>query len=248
LLGASPEAAIAAARAADAALPGRAAPVVLEARALFRSGKTPEAWEQFQRAQGLDPQSLRAPEALGDAARCAFAAGSHEQASLLYRRLVPQLDLLAEEGDRIRILVEAGMLAMSFGPDHLAEAVGYLAEARRRPNLPGLADVVIAAFALAADRQGHGEEAALAASEASGPWQLEGRREKASRAVGPSLPILPAGELDAMIALLAERRDRELAVERWTSFLDGAAKGPEAYLAHGRARRDALQRRKGRLQ
>jgi hypothetical protein len=46
-----------------------------------------------------------------------------------------------------------------------------------------------------------------------------------------------------MIAVLADRRDRELAAERWQSYLDSPAGKGGAYATHARARRDALKRR-----
>lgn len=235
--------ALEAARAAEHAAPGHAAPKVLEGRALLAEGKPGEAYRSFEQALGRSKRALRAPGALHDLAIAALGSG-HKKASVrAYRALVPRASLL-DPARRQRVYVEAAELVMSLGPQALDEAIGYLTEARRRGSPPGFGDYVSAALALALDRQGRGEEARGVAAEAGGPWRL------ASRAVGDddkphggdgraaspardqrstSGPVLPAGELSAMVAILAERDAPALAAEQWRAFLASpAGKGPWA--------------------
>jgi hypothetical protein len=91
---------------------------------------------------------------------------------------------------------------------------------------------------MALDRQGLAEEANAVAGEATGPWSLESDRERIGTVKG--LPEVPAGEIDAMIAILAEHHDRDLAVERWQSYLESDLGKSGPYSAWGRGRRDAF--------
>src|SRR5262249_55143985 len=110
----------------------------------------------------------------------------------------------------------------------------------RRGPLPGLGDAVQAALALALDRSGRAAEAAGVAAESSGPWALEAERDRMAKGPRTGVPTLPKPELDAMIAILAEKHDRDLALERWGSYLAApeGAKGP--FAAHATAHRAAL--------
>lgn len=245
LLAASPEAAIRAARAAAKALPGRAAPLVLEARALLRLGSKDEAWAAFESARAMDSRSLESAPTLADYARCAMRTAHRNEAVRAYRDLAVRAPLLESGGPRVRALLEAAELISSLGPEHLSEAVSYLAEARKQPSIPGLADYVLGAMALMLDRQGRVTESRMVASEASGPWQLADVDEKGG--AGPALaPDLPPGELDAIVATLAEGRDRELAAERWAAFLEHGKSAPEPYRERARAHRDASGRGRNR--
>jgi len=230
---------------ADAALPGRAAPLVLRARAEARSGRLAEASALFAEARARDPRALEPPVVLVDVAHVAARLGQREEALVAYRSLVQRLTLLSDPVLESRLLVEAGVLAMAIGPEHLSEAAGYLLEAGRRPAAPGLGDSALAALALVRDRQGRADEADALAKDASGPWLLEADRERArSGKAGPGLE-LPPGELEAMIARLAEGHDAGLAAERWKDFLATTPSPPAAYLEHAR-KRLALLGRSGR--
>lgn len=224
-------------------MPAEAAPEVLAARARVTLGAFADGFAAFERARALSPSGLESPGALHDFAIAAEKTGHVREALDAYRALAPRTGLYDDPREALRVLIEGATLAMTEGPDHLTEAVGYLTEARRMPKLPELGPYLIGALALALDRQGRRNEAAGIAAELAGPSQLE-----SERGADPKLtrhqPVLPAGELDAMIAILAERRDRDLAIERWQSYLDGpGGKGP--FAAHARARRDA-SKRKGR--
>lgn len=238
LLAGSPEAALRAARDAGAALPGRAASVVLEARALLRLGSKDQAWATFERARRLDSRSLEATPSLADYARTALFTGHNDEAARAYRDLALRVPLLESGVARVSALVSAAALVSALGPQHLPEAVSYLNEARRQSSEPGLAEVVAAALALALERQARLVEAQSVAAEGSGPWlvALLSGEPDATRTGRVLLPDLPAGEIDAMVAVLASSRDPELARERWTAFLQHAPEAPEAYRELARAR------------
>jgi tetratricopeptide (TPR) repeat protein len=243
-LGHSAAGALEAARAAERAAPGHAAPRVLEGRALLAEDKPADAFRSFQQALKLSRRALRAPGALHALAVSALRSGHTAESLRAYRALVPRASLL-DAAERQRAYVEAAELVMAQGPKSLDEAIGYLTEARRRRSPPGFGDYVSAALALALDRQGRGEEARGVAAEAGGPWRLmsrldendktkpggDGRAAPSARkkALPSSGPVLPPGELSAMVAILAEREDPALAREQWRAFLASAAgKGPWA--------------------
>lgn len=244
-MSAAPDVAARNAEIAEAALPGHAAPLVLSARAGVLRGEYAGAWASFERARALSPKSVDAPAALHDFSICALESGHPKEALSAYRALVSRADLLGNKGEELSIFVEAGVLVMSQGKDSLGEAIGYLTEARRRGALPGIGDTVLSALALALDRAGRTGEAGSIVADASGPSWLEAERAARLAKKRSSLPELPANELDAMIAIVAERSDRELARDRWQSYLasDAGKSGP--FAEHARAHLDALVRRKG---
>jgi hypothetical protein len=168
----------------------------------------------------------------------ALRTGHVEAALDSFRGLVSRVDLLDDDAEKARILIEASVLTLSQGPEHLAEAVGYLTEARRRPRMPGLSDYVTAALAMALDLQGLSDEANGISAEANGPWQLESDRDRLGKST--DLPELPSGSADALVAILAEHHDRELALERWQSYLESDAGKSDRLAAWARKRQSAL--------
>jgi hypothetical protein len=215
---------------------------VLEARADVAEGEWEHAFVRFGEARSLAAQSLDDPASFHDFAVAALRSGHHAEALEAYRALIPRLDLIGDRARAITVLVEGAVLSMSFGPEHLTEAVGYGLEARRRGVVPGLSGYALAALALATDRQGHSTEAAAIAEEAGGGYQLESDRAKGAKG-RPGVPVVAGAEVDAMIAMLAERSDRELAIERWQSYLASDAGRASPYAAHARAHLDGLSRR-----
>jgi tetratricopeptide (TPR) repeat protein len=244
----APEQALEAGKQASQAWPDGVAARVLEGRALLALGRYGEALARLIEARERSSRSLEAPGALHDLGTAALLAGRSEVALSAYRSLVPRAGLLGDALRRQNVYVEAAAVVMQASA--LDEAVGYLGEARRRGSPPGTRDVVLAALALALDRQGRMDEARGVAAEASGPYLLAARAAEqrgdaskeadaeppkpqapaAAEAVPDrSWPVLPPGELDAMVAILAERSDRELAREAWRSFLASpASRGPWA--------------------
>ena len=237
----APEAALGHAATASKAAPGEAAPLVLAGRAETALGRYAEAYSSFGKARALSAPSLEATGALRDFAVAAQRTSHTKEALAAYRTLSPRAELLGDTAEALAVLIEAASLAMAQGPERLTEAVGYLNEARRLPRLPELDDYLVASLALALDRQGRQSEALGIAAESSGPFELESARGALAKSPG-FRPVLPDGELDAMIAILAERRDRELSLERWQSFLDSPAGKSGPFAAAARARKDALRR------
>ena len=223
-------------------MPSASAPLVLEARAKVALGSFADAFALFGRARAISREGLETPGALHDFAMAAQKSNHPREALDAYRSLAPQAELFDDPEEALRVFIEGAFVAMSESPEHLTEAVGYLNEARRMPKVPELDNYLLAALSLALDRQGRHSEALGIAAEASGPFQLEDERNAGAK-LGRARPVLPDGELDALIAMLAERRDRELAAERWQSYLDSPAGKNGAFAAHARARRDALKRR-----
>jgi hypothetical protein len=241
-LRAAPAEALALAGEAQRAMPARAAPLVLAARANVELGSFADGYAGFVRAVALSRASIESPGALHAFAIAAQRTGHVAEALDAYRALAPRAGLFDDAGESLCTFVEGAFLAMGQGPEHLTEAVGYLTEARRMPKLPEHEPYLLGALALAFDRQGRQSEAAGIASEAAGPWQLEKERGAPPK-LGVCRPVLPAGELDAMIAMLAQVRDRDLALTRWQSYLDSDSGKSGPFAAHARARRDAAKRR-----
>jgi hypothetical protein len=236
LLANNPRDAIDIARKADTVLPGRVAPVVLEARAQAAAGAYDEAWSRFERVRSRPDVRIDAPSVLHAMAISAIRTGHFDAALDTFRALVSRVELLDDGAERARIMIEASVLMLNGGPEHLAEAIGYITEARRLPRAPGLSDYVTATLAMALDLQGLSDEAIGIAAEANGPWELESDRERGGKS--PNLPVLSPGSIDALVAILAEHHDRELALERWQSYLDGSA-GKSAHLASWAKQRQA---------
>jgi len=211
--------------------------LVLEARAHAALRNYAEAWPRFERIRASAAR-IDAPSVLHGMGISAVRTGHIDVAVESYRALVSRVELLDDSAEQVRILIEAALLAMRQGPEHIAEAIGYLTEARRIPRVPGLSEYLVAALAIAFDRQGLTDEAKGVVAEASGPWRLESDRERIGAA--RELPELLPGEIDAMVAVLAESHDREIALERWQSYLDGEAGKSDAAAEWARRRKDAL--------
>lgn len=230
LLSSDASQALVAAKRARQALPGRAESLVLEGRALVALGRYPEARDRFAAARQISAAALNAPAALYDFALSTYHVGRFEEALEVYRSLIPRVSLLEDGWPRQRVLIEAAALAMTRGPTGLDEAIGYLDEARRRDSPPAFEDFVLGELALALDRSGRTDEAAGVAADAAGPWLLDrlGSAKPGTTKFLQRAPLLPPGELDAVIAILAERRDPELARQHWNAFLAAQANSPFA--------------------
>jgi tetratricopeptide (TPR) repeat protein len=215
----TPEAALEAAQVAQRALPNRAAPRVLEARALVALGRHADAWQRFSAIDARARRELEVPAALHDYAVAASVTGHGAEALRAYRALVPRAGLL-DEARRTRALIEASVVTMASGASALDEAIGYLNEARRRNPQPGLEPLVLAALALALDRQGHPQQARGLIAEVTAPEALF---SSAKGAANDAMPVLPALEQSALIAMLLERFSPEEAKERWTAVAAGGS-------------------------
>jgi hypothetical protein len=240
----APAEALELAREATAMFPSETLGPLLEGRALLRLGRTGEAWQRLAPLVVAGAQALDDAASLHDVARAALLTGALEDAQRLYRLLMPRSVVLGSERIRRSATIEAAALALVRGPADLEEALGYLAEARASPAA-GDRDLVLGLLALTLDRAGRREQARTVIREASGPDELDGllsRSERARVAAGESLPaeppgsviargrpLLPEGEIHAVIATLAEGRDPALRKAHLVAFLASpAGKGPWA--------------------
>lgn len=254
-LQAMPDAAGKAAEEADRALPGRAAPVVIRARAALAAGALDDAAKAFAAARRIDPRSVEDPSTMRDLARVLARTGKRDEALVVYRSLVPRVDLLSTADQRILVLLEAAHLSMALegasgalpktselakpkGPPRprLDEALAYLREARqRRPSR--LASDVLLSLALAQDRAGARDDVDATLLEARAEASKAGARVRAESLDDVAVPE----DRVALEALAAEGTDRAAAQKAWETFLAGpGGKGPWA--AAAKARLDALKK------
>lgn len=238
-LSTDPKAAAASAKAADTALPGRAAPRVLLARAAFALGKVDDAAKDFEAARAIDVRSVEDPPTMHDLAQVLRKTGKLDEALAVYRALVPRIDLLAPADRRILVLLEAAHVSMAVAgktpstaagsKPSLDEALAYLREARQRPPTARANDVLVS-LALVLDRSGDRVQADAVLADAHAP---------SAETQPASLEYLVMAEdkvcLDALLAGPAD------AAKLWESYLAGpGGKGPWASAA--RARLDAAKK------
>jgi hypothetical protein len=236
-LSSQPEEARKAAAEAAELVPGRAAPLVVMARAALRSHDHGAALELFDKALAADPRSVEHPAALHDLAAARLLGGKLDQALESYRVLVPRIGLLATREERARVLLEAAHTAMALagvaasgdksGP-LLDEALAFLREASRDPHQPLRTDVALS-LVLALDRAGRREQADAMLAEQAGTagW------EKSHGELG----YLPAGdEASVLDALALERSDTAAAAASYQKYLE-TAKGNWAAAARARLER-----------
>jgi hypothetical protein len=243
----APAEALELAREATAMFPSETLGPLLEGRALLRLGRTGEAWQRLAPLVAGGAQALDDAASLHDVARAALLTGALEDAQRLYRLLMPRSVVLGSARIRRTATIEAAALALARGPADLEEALGYLAEARASPAA-GDRDLVLGLLALTLDRAGRREQSRAVAREASGPYELEellSRTEQARVASGESgaepsgsalargRPLLPDGEIHAVIAILAEGRDPASRRAHLTAFLASPA-GKGAWAEHAR--------------
>jgi tetratricopeptide (TPR) repeat protein len=221
---------------------------VLAGRTLLALGRPTEAWDRFRAALALDAGAVRGPLALRDLGLSARAALEHERALWAYRMLVRQVALVDDPVFQQMALSEAAAVAAGLGEAGLDEALGYLREARQRTRPQGLEELVLGQTALLLDRKGRADEAFALLDSAPGPWSLErvlAERDAGGRLSVQRLPLLPEGELDAVVAMLSARNEPELAEERWTACLERLEAAESVWVGHARAKLEALDRKKG---
>ena len=240
----TPAEALELAREASATFPSETLGPLLEGRALLRLGRAAEAWKRVAPLVVASAPALDDAASLHDVARAALLSGELDDAQRLYRLLMPRSVVLGSERIRRTATIEAAGLALARGPADLEEALGYLSEARASPAA-GDRDLVLGMLALTLDRAGRREQARAVAREASGPHDLENLLSPVERArvaapeaplaaagaavFGRGRPLLPDGELHAVIATLAEGRDAALRRAHLVAFLASPrGKGPFA--------------------
>jgi tetratricopeptide (TPR) repeat protein len=213
-------AALGAAREAEALLPAKAAPFVLEGRALADLGRYDEAVAAFSEGSRRDARALDDPPALLAWARALARTGRHEEAADAYRSLLPRAGVLSTT-TRVSAEIEAGLVAMQRGERGLDEAAAALREAVHEAQDEAQA-VAALGLALALDRAGGSREArALLADRLHG----DPRETLSTPRAKDLLAVVPA-ETHAMTALALEPSDGAGAREEWQRSIDDAPRGP----------------------
>jgi hypothetical protein len=234
----TPAEALSAAEAAEA-LAGPITQVrVLNGRAKLRLGQASAALEQFTKAESGDSQAFLDPKALHDYARAASLSGKPLDAVRLYRMLVSRSALLDDARERSVLQIEAAAHVLAYAPGGSDEALGYLAQARHASL--GLAPWISGLRLLAAERNGRVERAPGSGALPS----LAALTQPVSAAIDQT-PLLPAGELEALRAVLAEPSDPAASREHWDLFL-AQASTDNLWLAQAQKRRAELAAGKGK--
>jgi tetratricopeptide (TPR) repeat protein len=225
--GAMAQSALESAREADSVLPGRAAPLVLEGRALAAQGKYAEALAALSEGKSRDSGALDEPQALLAWARALGRNGRREAAAEAYRALLPRSTALSTS-DRVSAEIEAGLVAMARGTPGLDEAAAAFRDAVREAQ-DDARMVAVLALALALDRRGSSEEARTLLGE-----RMHGdpRDSVATSRAKALLAVMPF-EAHAMSALALESTDAAGARDAWQQAIDGAPQGP--WLGYARA-------------
>jgi len=254
-LAAQPKAAKKAAIEAEQALPGRAAPQVVLARAELALGGLDAAAQAFARARAIEPRSVEEPGTMHDLARVLARTGKRDEALAVYRALVPRIDLLGTPDRRVSVLIEAAHLSMAAeaagtattptdvgkkgARTPLDEAAAYLREARQRPATSLSGDVLLS-LALVLDRAGVREQADAALVEAQRSGDADRFRSTNGKPRAPDY-LAATEDAIAIAALAAERSDRIEAQKAWEAFLAGAG-GKGAWAVAAKARLDAVKK------
>jgi tetratricopeptide (TPR) repeat protein len=218
------------AREADALVPGRALPLVLEGRALSELGSFAEAAAALRAAKERDPHALDDPLALLAWARALAFQGDAGGARDAYRELLPRADMLSL-ADRGVAYLGAGMLAMAAGPSSLGEAVAILRQARRdSQDLLREASTIVLALAL--DRAGDvGEAAAVLAEEGVSDPTTVMNDPRVLAAMGRGGDVESRAAAAVALDLLGKH---DAARPLWQAYLTSAGGG--VWEAHARAR------------
>jgi tetratricopeptide (TPR) repeat protein len=227
------EAALSSAREADGVLPGHAAPLVLEGRALASLGKLDEALKALTDAKARDPAAFDDPLALLAWARVLARTAHADGAAEAYRALLPRASAIAAS-ERASASVEAGLVAMARGLPALDEAVAALREGLHEAQDETQA-VAVLALALALDRRGDTDESHALLLERA--LRGDPRQVLASARARELLAIAPV-EGNALVAIGLEASDASGARDAWDRYLAAAANGP--WVAHARAHLAAL--------
>lgn len=219
---------------ADKLFPGRAAPKVLEGRALLRLGKPAAAVAALEEAKKRDERALDDPVALLAWARANARTGRIDEAAQAYRAALPRTSALSTP-ERSAASFEAGMIVMAQGPKVVDDAVAMLRQARREAQ-DAMQVASVVALALALDRAGQRDEAkaVLAERVRSDVKPVLGDPRVVEALADAGVP----GEAEALAATALEAVDPAAAREAWRRYADGAGgKGPWA--EHARAHEGA---------
>ena len=231
------EAALGAAREAEAVFPGHSAPRVLEGRALAAMGKVDLALAALREGKARDPAGLDDPLALLAWARVLARTGHAGEAVEAYRALLPRTASLSTV-ERAAADIEAGLATMAAASTGLDDAVAALREALREAQDDALG-VAVLALSLALDRRGDtGEARTLLADRGPG----DARSVLASPRAKELLEVAPA-ESSALDGLALEANDVASARGAWEQYLAAVAALPvHPWQANARAHLASLPR------
>jgi len=234
------EAALGAAREAEAISPGHAAPRVLEGRALAAMGKVDLALAALREGKARDRAGLDDPLALLAWARVLARTGHAGEAVEAYRALLPRTASLSTV-ERAAAAIEAGLATMAAESTGLDDAVAALREALREAQDDALG-VAVLALSLALDRRGDtGEARTLLADRGPG----DARSVLASPRAKELLGVAPA-EASALAGLALEASDAASARGAWEQYLAAVAALPvHPWQANARAHLARLPRLPG---
>ncbi|MGH7270061.1 MAG: hypothetical protein ACREJ3_06480 [Polyangiaceae bacterium] len=227
------------ARHADALLPGHAAPLILEGRALEALGQDRTALATFREGKRRDPSALDDPPALLAWARVLAHTGHTGEALAAYRGLLPRMASLPGR-ERASAYVEAGLVAMASGPPGLDDAVADLRQAAR-DDQAGTRALAVYGLALALARRGEPGAAQFLLSDRTALGNpVEALSTDAAKR---RLSAAPA-ETFAIEGFALEARDRAASRDAWVRYTNAAPTGPWA--AATRRRLGESPRVKGR--
>ena len=223
----TPTESLAAAQAAEALVGPGLQIHVLRGRARLRLGQAHDAFTQFAIAEAEDDgTAFLDPKALHDYARAASLAGTPADAVRLYRMLVSRSALLDDAREKSVLQIEAAAQVLAYAPSGSDEALGYLAQARR--NALGLSPWIAGLRLLIATRDGRG----VRSFGGSALPTLAALTQPLAGASGES-PVLPAGELEAVRAVLTESSEPSESRRHWELFV-AQAHGENVWLAQAR--------------
>lgn len=223
------------ARRADEAVPGQAAPKILEGRALLILQNPKGAVAAFEEARARDPRALEEPAALLAWARANAQIGARDEAAKAYRALLPSASSLGAEA-RGSLPFEAAMVLMANGPKDVDMAIAVFRQARR-DVASSLQNGTHVGLALALDRAGQKDEAKTLLSEI--PPSVDVPSWLGSK-VTEALTIAGVPEeRDALEATLLEASRRTAARDAWKRYLQGRG-GAGPWASHARAHDEQL--------
>ena len=219
---------------AEKLMPEKVFPAILRGRAYARLGRWDEALTSLASARKRDDRALEDTFALLAWARANARTGHLDEATVAYRRLLPQAKALPPN-ERSVATLEAGLVLMGRGPAAIDDAVAVLRQARREGQ-DALLGASVLALALALDRAGQRDEAkgVLAERGKIDPKTLLGD-PRVKEAVANAAAT---GEVDALTAIGLEGSDPQGARDAWSRYQQ--TKG--AWADHAR-NRDAPKRK-----
>jgi hypothetical protein len=210
----APKVGLAHAERAAVLLPNDVAPKLLRARALSRLARFDEAWTAFAGASVDFHANSAEVTLLHDYAITARHAAPVQVAAAAYRRLLTRIDLFADPGRVLRVLVEGAFAVLHEEGTGPAEALAMLRRAEALNDSSRLPQTVAAALQLVREWQGKGARAE--------PTAVRAATIEAEITVGAEAPKLAPLDRQALLALASEHWDRDEAAQKWQELAEAA--------------------------